>query len=342
MPRFTPVLIIAIFLTACGGGGGNPSPVVPAGPGLVPALGDFYSYQEQATQAYTANNVTTPASATVWYVDVTSATGGDGSWIDTRVQEPPAATRMDRSFSADGGLTSVTDAKCRKSYTAPYYASQKNLAVGASWVSTGVRSGSADCTNPQVRNATQFSSSGTVLAQESVSVAAGTFNSFKLSISEKITFFDQTVQTITATHWIDADSHRLLKSSEQMSYTYSNGATLTEQHTTQLVGYNAGKTRGQRLNVERFAGPWSGSYSGSYSGNCSGEIYTDGRLDASCGGGAFAVHGTIDASGKINFALSAGGQTGPVFSGQFDSPLTITGTWTSGDGGSGTWTLNHL
>lgn len=345
MKRLCIVAAIAATLSACGGGGGSSNNAAGTTPGatqpvvaavdLTPTVGDFYSYANTSTLTVDTAGAT-PQSMDVISTDTVTKANADNSWSDTKTADAADASAYDAHYLADGGITGVSNAFCSTTYTPALYTSQKSMPVGATWTSNYTRIDGARCTPGQQTG--KFSA--TAVALETVTVRAGTFNTVKVVSTNTLSTSDGASANDETTAWHDAVTHRVIKSSTRSAQVLANGDKGTIVSSNELVGFASAKQQRQRLNIERFAGPWSGSFTGSYSGECLGQVTRAGKLDADCGKGLFTVHGDIDVSGNGTFYLSSGGVRSATFSGAFSSPLGISGVW-SAPSASGTWTLAH-
>ncbi|RFP09956.1 MULTISPECIES: hypothetical protein [unclassified Duganella] len=345
MLRNASILTIAALLAACGGGsaGGGASSATPAEvrplADIKPSVGDFYSYQELYTMIEPAATSAAGGPPPLWYSNVVTSVNADGSWVQDQILDDPSLVRGQTSILADGDSSAYVSGQCTSTYARTYTSGKKDLTVGASWNVTTTTSYSPGCgALPPVTS----TSTTTVAALETVTVRAGTFKTAKLVSSASMKSADGTTNTRESTSWVESSSNRAIKNSVVLTSVTAAGKRTSHSTTLELQGYAQAKTGRAMLNVERFSGPWSGTFSGTYSGRCSGQVSTAGVLDASCGGGQFAVHGNIDANGNVAFSLNVGSSAGPTFSGKFDTPLSIQGSWSAPDGSSGTWQLNHL
>ena len=337
MLRNISILSVGALLAACGGGGSSaPAATASVQANQTPTLGDFYSYKEIYTTAKADANA--PVSTPYWFGSVVTGVEANGSWSETGIEESPSATHSLEHYLPGGDYDNFTKNGCTQTYQSTLIAGKREYVTGASWSTSTVASATGACNAPMV----SATSSTTVLALESVTVVAGTFKTAKTSISASYKYANGGVMAEETTAWFDVDSHRPIKSDTTRTTTSPAGKVSTSDTIAELQGYAQAATGRSLLNVQRFAGGWTGSYAGPYSGSCSGQISHDGVLDASCGNGQFTLHGLVDADGNVNFSLSAGGSSGPTFSGKFDSPLSIQGTWSIPGGSAGTWQLSHL
>lgn len=343
MLRHVSLLSIAALLTACGGGGGasnaSTAPIIDTRPAAQPtlSLGDFYSYKGTSTSDVTGTPIGTPYS----YTNVVTAVETSGAWTEISVDDGPSTPYTQEHFLADSGGDGDRSVQngCTHNFQSTYSAKQRELVVGASWTRNIVGTVEGDCGKSPM---TSGSVNTTVLALESVTVAAGTFKTAKVSIRASYKYASGGAIADESTSWLDTISGRRIKTSTSRIHTTQSGRVDTSSFVTELQGYAQAGTGRSLLNVQRFAGDWTGSFAGPDNGSCTGQVSLDGVLDASCAGGQFTIHGLIDAYGNVTFSLSAGGSTGPSFSGRFDSPLSIHGTWSKPGGGTGTWQLSHL
>ena len=345
MNRISIALVLTATLSACGGGGGSsgnanttvppaaaPAPA-PAVVDLIPTVGDFYSYS--GTETFTPDQPgSTQQTRTQFFTEAASEANVDG-WVDTGIEEDPTAEAVRFRYLADGGLTAVTTATCGAGYTPASYWSQKDLAVGTTWTSDYQRIDTGPCAARRTGK-----TSGKVVALETLTVVAGTFNTVKVQLTHTASNSDGSSVIDNATQWRDVVTHRVIKSTTVSNHVSSTGAKATATSTSELYGFASAKQGRQKLNIERFVGALAGTYAGGASGNCAGQVTRDGKLDVSCGDNLFTVHGDVDSAGNGTFYLMANGVKGANFSGSFTSPLGISGAWSAGSA-SGTWTLGR-
>ncbi|HEX8406194.1 MAG TPA: hypothetical protein VF670_16335 [Duganella sp.] len=345
MKRLCIAVAIATTLSACGGGGGSSNNAASATPGtsqpvvaavdLTQTVGDFYSYANTST--FTLDKAgATPQSVDVISTDTVTKTNVDSSWSDTETADNTDAFAYDLNYLADGGLSGVSNDSCGATYTPALYMTQKSMPAGTTWTTNYTRVNDPRCTPGQQTG--KFSA--TAVALETVTVRAGTFNTVKVVSTGTISTSDGESATDETTAWHDAVTHRVVKSTTRSVQVTATGEKGTFVSSNELIGYANAKQQRQRLNIERFAGPWSGSYTGTNTGECRGQVTRAGKLDADCGNGQFTVHGDIDASGNGTFYLTSGGVRSATFSGALTSPLGIGGVWSAASA-SGTWTLAH-
>jgi hypothetical protein len=328
-------MLATVALSACGGGGGSASGSNTG----APTVGDFFSYQGNYTLQRVGGNPNT--APTGWSTEVTTSVNNNVILAYSNVSEDPSNLKSDSVNSTDGYFLSAHYGNCDETVSPGPYGRPPQLTLSSSWDNSNTKT--TTCTGEDPRKV-QRTSKGSVVGSESVTIQAGTFTAFKIqSVSTSTTTGTTGYNyTSTATRWVDSISGADLKSVTHGVMVYSNPDyakyNYNSDSSLELIGYAHAASGRQKLNVERFGGPWQGTFSGTYNGTCSGEIWSDGTLDAFCGG--FNVHGKIDANGKINFSQSDAGR--PAFSSTSSTPLKLEGTWQDGSGGSGTWTMNHL
>lgn len=124
----------------------------------------------------------------------------------------------------------------------------------------------------------------------------------------------------------------------------AGAAPVTSTSTSELGGYAKASVGRQRLNIERFGGKWQVWFTGTSNGVCDVTIASGGAISGTCTnnyGMDFGIAGSVAANGTATFNLTEGGTSGPGFSGSFESPLKIAGTWSAGTD-NGTWYMLHL
>lgn len=364
MIRSTSTILIACLLTACGGGGGGGStastgtgtsggnPAVPVDK-TGPSVGDFYTYKMTGYSESGGNRYTyQPAYDTELTTGVASGT---------------ATVKMLQGFQFLGWFGDSATLKgpylprsrlsCTTTYTADAYGPPEQLALNVSWDNS--TSYTQDCVALNTVRNSKLSSKGKVVAEESITIAAGTFQAYKLTATmrDESTEKDRdgrpfttltTIRTSQLTSWVDVDTGVELKRSVEEaksgpnmvdSYTYSMGR--------ELIGLSHAKSGRQLLALQRFESPsWKGSYSGKLSGTCMASLSDDGTIYASCEGDistfqTSSPQGTMNNSGQVNFALKPGSAGAPKFTGQAESLTKISGTWSDGAGATGNWVFTR-
>jgi hypothetical protein len=357
-------LLAASMLCACGGGGGGASSVANSNPqtptttetldahtsytAATPTTGDNYTYKVTFTDTSTG---ATGTPNVYYYNQFYTATNPDGTSTREGIESQSNDTPIDDSLNADGSIAAqnvnqvlgstaiVPNSYCN--YPLSKVDIPGTLSVGLSWDSSTAGS----CSSWTM----QWRSQGNVVGIESVTVAAGTFETMKL------TYTTTTVKTavitsnsgtsVTAkTCWRDVKLGINVKCTGTTTFTpSSDGAARSGTIAEELVGYVNAKKNVQKLAVERFAGTWTGIYSGTASGTCNIQVSTTGSISGTCRDSSFAnfdVSGNIDAQGNLTANLSSNGVSGPTFKGSSMSMLTWSGNWATGNA-SGTWSLYH-
>lgn len=340
MQRLATALILATTLSACGGGGGNQA----GSSSTTPATPSAYTLTKQTVKDFQSYNVTwqptggASKNKQYWDTYVTTTVNADGSYTRAEVDNA-GSDRTYIDFTADGARKNV-DRGCNYVFTPAYARIPGTLAVGQTWEVNSLRT----CVDDSKEN-TAINAKGSVVAIESITVAAGTFNAIK-TIGTRSSTSKTGGAVNEETCWRDTISGLELKCNVTTTTT-STGATtsVTKQtSTTELGGYAQAATGRQKLNVERFAGKWEVWFTGTADGGCSVNILASGAVTGSCHnrlGNNFDIVGTVDAAGVASFHLSSYGMSGAGFSGTFESPLKIAGTWSAGSD-QGTWYMLHL
>lgn len=334
-------LVAVTTLAACGGGGGSGSTDAPgtSAPRTY-SLGkqtvkDFASRKAQWQRSEQGKPDT---SGTVWENVVTTTAGADGSYTTATVWDYEEI-RAYSDYTPDGAQKSYGNA-CHFIYTPAYAEVPGTLTPGQSWETSTVRT----CTNSSSEN-TPITSKGSVAGIETVTVAAGTFTALK-TVTTSTFKFARSTTVANKTCWRDTVTGINVK----CDYTYvrtlpeATQAASTSKWQEELVGFAHAASGRQKLNVERFVGTWQVWFQGSADGTCAVKIDTAGSVAGRCEnnyGIPFEIVGSVDAQGVARFGLSGNGVSGPGFSGSFESPLKIAGTWTAGTD-SGTWYMLHM
>jgi len=279
----------------------------------------------------------TTSSGKYWYSLVTSQVNADGSFSQAAVDND-GGERTYSDYAADGALKGSAG-RCQYVYTPAMVTVPGSLTIGQEWSGKSVRT----CSDDTSENTT-VTVKGAVAGLESVTVAAGTFSTIKLSYTRTFAFKTSTA-VIESTCWRDTVTGINVKC-ENASTTTPNagGAGYKDTSSIELGGYLQASSGLRKDNIERFAGKWQTWYSGQENGICDVQIADAGTISGTCydnSGYQFGINGTVDARGVATFNLQTGGFAGPVFSGSFESPLKIAGTWSMGSE-NGTWYMLHL
>ena len=357
MIRNTSALLIACLLAACGGGGGGGggNTASPGGGAAVPAdktspsAGDFYTYK--MTGYYVSNGKSRYDYDPVYETVLTTAVTGGGAVTKTLYGDQYTGW-FENSAMLRGVYQSGRMLSCKVTYAGTVYGPPAQLALNASWDNS--TSLTRDCDTDAVRTS-KLTSKGSVVAIESVSVAGGTFQAYKLVATVNNVSVDKSRAgsssgewTIVSklTSWVDVDTGVEVKRSVEAVETGWGGSEVSST-SNELVGVSHARSGRQLLVVERFAGPgWKGSYSGKLSGTCTANILSGGVLDVRCAEGASTVNtffpeGTINVGGQVSFAPPAGAGNGLKFTGQAESLTKISGTWSDATGATGTWVFTR-
>ncbi|MCE3265226.1 MAG: hypothetical protein K0R43_4305 [Pseudoduganella sp.] len=340
------IAVICTALSACGGGGGGASTTTLPDSSSKPAaltavawsVGDTFTHT--STTTITVDG-TTSSPETLLYTDVVTSIQVDGGATVRRVFSD-SNTYADLVYDSERRLMSTHTnlGACKSEYMPARRSFLPNpVSVGTTWDVATKLTTVCDGTTTE----TQYSIKYTVVAQESLTLPIGTFNALKV-VSSTTSETPTSTAKREITCWFDPQlnvelkcegaSTRTSKSTGKVLFSWTNASA--------LQGYSSAKARRQFDTVSRFAGEWSGGYSGSGipATVCTVTIDTSGGFQGKCG--TITVAGTIAADGTMTFKLSEFGQTGPAFTGKFESPLSIKGTFTVPGGSGGTWTLVHM
>jgi hypothetical protein len=338
---YIPGIVVVGMLTACGGGGGGgtqPAASTPAAPSTYKLSKHTVTDFESQFVTPIATSAGTAVAAPYWETAVTTTANADGSYTQARVYDARYA-RTYADFSADGGRKTSANG-CNFIYTPSFTRVPETLALGQSWEASTTRT----CVDSSTEN-TAITSKGSVVAIEPVTVAAGTFSALKTVTTLTYRFSTSTTVTVE-TCWRDTITGLDVKCELASTNTPVDITKVPTKQamTTELGGYAQAATGRQKLNVERYAGRWQVWFTGTADGTCSVFITKTGGISGACNnnfGLNFDIAGTVDPRGTAQFNLRDLGATGPGFSGSFESPLKISGTWSAGTD-SGTWYMLHL
>ena len=369
MIRLTSTLLIFCALAACGGGGGGSSTSssggnnndASGGGGGVPVaavdktsptVGDYYTYKMTGYNISNGNNQYTYQPA--YETELTTAVAGNIATIKTLHGD-----QLLGWFDGRATLKAINQIKgessCTTTYAPGIYGPPATLGLNVSWENS--TSYTSDCGPNIALRSGKLTSKGTVVAIESITVAAGTFQAYKLtaiindqrSDNRVVGMINSPVASLSVsklTAWIDIDTGIEIKRSIEEAVT---GFLDTYVYTLnrEMVGVSHAKSGRQVLVVERFVSPsWKASYSGQLSGTCNTFIFEGEAIYARCPQGTsttaiFDRNGTINNSGQISYSLPAGAGNNITFTGKAESLTKMSGTWRDNAGATGTWLMNR-
>jgi len=347
------IVVAAEMLAGCGGGsgGGNTSAQLPSGPKTYTAakatVGDYYAYQftyrdqdsGNESQAYTTRLVSNVAA---------DGTVSLNNLSDYQVSSDPkafASSSYSANFDSLGRWLGSNDWDCGVSANPLFYmVAPLTLSVGMNWQYSGVASTKCSA-EAAVQTSINFKDSAT--AQEQVTVAAGTFNTIKVSRSA-VEDSDSITYTAERSCWWEPDLGTEVKCVlNQSSTDKKTGVKTASSQAWELQGYSNQKLARKVDSVQRFVGNWSGKYEVRVSGNdssgsCTFVIDLAGNVTGSCSGAAvpFFVTGKIGADGRLSLNSAYGNPTGAV-AGKVDSLEQLSGTWSDPAVGTGTWVVRQ-
>jgi hypothetical protein len=337
------LVILSAALAACGGGGSGSSSatltdgtVKPSGMTAVAwSVGDTFTHKLTATTTATGET----SSYANYATEVVTALQPNGGATARSV----SSDSMYEDFVYDGErrlVSSSSDLGACKTEHSPGRRTllPQPVSVGSSWdvttKSTSVCSGTT--------TETQFAAKYTAVALESLTLPIGTFQALKV-VGNWTSESNTSSRKGERTCWFDPELNVELKCEGTSTATSKlTGKVTNSTSAMELQGYSSAKARRQYDAVSRFAGEWSGGYSGAGlpTAVCVVNIDVSGGFKGNCG--SITIGGTITADGTMSFRLSEFGLTGPTFTGKFDNPLTIKGTFSIQGGSGGTWTLVHM
>lgn len=339
--RFLVLPLLAASLSACLGGGDDPSTNPASGyPGVKPQAGDYYVYADMPLTGGAAGTGPTQDSTT-WFYGAEDAEGAQTRVNTYSMQD--AASRMVWRWAGDQpiGLVSLVSGPVACSFDPPFQGQPAPGAqVGQSFSAESTQTCNFGPGEPPLSASMRVS--GQVLAFEPVTTTLGTFMAYKYSVTSTFVQGEATTTSTDVCH-TDIIIGRVLRCDSTYTTTLSGQAAPVDSGSErmELVAYSF---RGQTpvgAVVRRFAGDWSLAFDAQFGATCPNlRVDGSGAVSGSCeqpGSGSFAVSGAVDAAGAISLTTSTGAQ----LSGVLSSPLAGSGTWTK-SGVAGAWTASHL
>lgn len=333
------------LLAACGGGGGGDAGSTDTGtatpittgnsyPTARPSTGDWYAYLETTQPTLPAGAGPKERGITHYYKSVEA----DGSL--QRVQWATDLLLSTWRFDASGAIVS-SESLGRCDYSSGYRETPPGgTGAGATFTASAVRTCGSATGTPTVVNLTV---AGKAEGLERRTTDLGLHDTFKRS--QTVTMVaaasgDTTVRSETC--WDDVRTGTVVECSATVTVT-AKGATApksSESRHLRLVAYGRSGQPAVGPAVRRFAGGWTVKFSGADFGTCDNvRVSFAGAISGVCRLGSIPqfVSGNIAGDGSV----TAGVSNGAELTGQFSSPMSVTGTWRLGNA-SGTWTASPL
>lgn len=343
MKQLALAAALAAGLSACGGGSDSSTGAATA-QSATPSASASYKLGKPSVNDFETHDIKwedvtvggETRSGSFRETGVTTQAGTDGSFTKAVTSNVRDDIRLYTDYTAEGAVKSVIN-NCQTAYTPAFAVIPGTLQPGQGWETSSTRT----CPG-EGRTDVPVTSKGAVEGIETVTVAAGTFSAVKTvhTVTRK-----ETSGTVvrTATCWRDTATGIQVKCENKDVGTPNNPEqrSFTQTIVSELRGYAHTATGRQHLSVNRFDGDWQVWFKGSSDGICTVRI-VDGAATGNCSnnyGIGFGITGSVDAQGVARFGLT-GGLAGNGFSGTFESPLKISGTWSAGTD-SGTWYMTH-
>ncbi len=343
---------VAVLLAACGGGGGSggkdAAQVPPAPKTYVAAkatVGDYYTYKN----TFQALEPTPGVARESYNTRLLTSVSDDGAKSYRSSTNSPIRngndflyTTLTMDFDQLGRWLATTRADCRITPApAQYFVAPNSLSVGASWQYSG-RIESKCALNPATVQTDELNAKA--VAEESITVPAGTFNTIKITQSEQLRD-DAFLYSMEQSCWWEPNLGVEVKCVINTTLT-ETGTSRKEVsvNTRELQGYANQALARKADTLLRYTGAWKGRFQGAapnegVAGDCKLLLKADGTITGSCSGASvtFNLTGTISANGQLSLALGGAGQ----FTGKLDNQEQISGTWSTPDGVNGTWSLSR-
>lgn len=343
--RWVGIMTTLGFLAGCGGGkqaGGNESPQMETGPktyvAAKPAVNDYYSYKlvsQEGAAAETSNYSTA----------LVSNVAADGGVSVTYLYDSPLPTATWPAGPKFNSSTSTGDydvlgrwlgskkgSACTSTPSAPYYSvAPLTVSVGMNWQYSAVVTNNCQ---PEPSSQTAVEIKDSAVAQETVTVAAGTFSTIKITRNSSEKSVVSTVVTERNCWWepeLGIEVKCVANSTKTITAT---GATISQKDSWEMLGYANQKLARKADTAVRFAGNWKGSYFGGgstpghYPAECHLTVDINGIARGYCLGLAtsFGFSGTVGADGTLSF-VGDPDYPGMSFTGKLDSFQKMSGVW---------------
>ncbi|WP_057247173.1 MULTISPECIES: hypothetical protein [unclassified Duganella] len=347
-------------LAGCGGGnqaGGVQSPQLETGPktylAAKPTVNDYYAYKlvsQDGAAAETSSYITASVSNVA----------ADGGVSVTHLYDSPLSTttwpagpKFSSSTSTDeydvlgrwlGGKNSST---CTSTPNLPHHAvAPLTISVGMNWQYSIVVSNNC---SPQAPTQAAVEIKDSAVAQETVTVAAGTFNTIKVIRNSSEKSSTSTIVTERNCWWEPELGVEVKCVSNSTKTITATGAASSQKETWEMLGYANQKLSRKVDTAVRFAGNWKGSYfggvpaPGGYPLECRLTVDVNGSARGYCLGMAtsFSFTGTLGADGTLTF-VGDPDYPGMLFTGKLDSLQKMSGVWSIPPNlNDGTWNLTQ-
>lgn len=327
--RLVAAALLAAGLSACGGGGGGGgsdagTPAAPTGPVLTAradlTVGEYMVYDKLQTNHNTG--VTPVMVKLTWMFDRVGAT--------VRKKETAYGTSSRLwTYDATSALASVSSGGLESCTYAPglQFSPPYPRWVGQTWNITSTMNCSSTTSQQQ----------GRVVAREPLTLPIGTFDSLRVErtgVDIGGTYRSDVIETC----WYDTARGFVLRC--ETDYTYRHGAAGSTTGWTDvwvLSGMGGPGRAPTGFVLARFSGDWEMAYAGSPAVVCNRlQVSPDGSVSGACSTAPSGGFGTVNTHGALSITL----QNGMTLTGTLSTPDSGSGTWTLG-ASSGTWTATR-
>jgi len=347
---------VAALLAACGGGGGGAgsttggSVQLPAGPKTYVAakttVGDYYIFKttdqdlepfpSQPTDTYSVRQIISASADgahTVRYVRSVPIKNGTDYRTKSSTRDLDGLGHWLKN-SYQSGSEECVDTPTPVQYNiAPY-----TISVGTNWKYVGANT--TKCSLSTNAQTTQIEADDSAVAEEEITVTAGTFKTIKVTDNETQKYAD-VVDQFERTCWWEPELGIEVKCTIKWTSTAPGMPKTVALQTRELYAYSNQKT-GRKLDSKlRFLGAWNGSFDGTASGTCK-LLIRGGQVDGECIGAPapLKVTGQVSDDGQLSLSMTYNGLAGQ-FTGKVDSLQQMSGTWSVPNYGSGTWVVKQ-
>lgn len=342
---------VATVLSACGGGGGGDTtntpvaPVTPVAPTPTPGGGstgdtsstqpvkftdgDTYTYKVERTDFF--NGIAASPEVSHYTHTIRNS---KSNFEHERIYTASSRDQQVETYNSNNFQTSIAYAQYGCAMTSGQDGPGFTLKVGHQWDSRYSSQCTKDVTYPS-----DFHSTGSITAKETIKTEAGDFSAYKAEKSreQKNQSFTSILKSIC---WYDEKTAMMVTCDDTYRTTGTDGKTLEYRVETTLTGINVKNHPTKVLTPTVYAGEWQVSFSGTLQGWCDVKISANGDMSGTCRSeGSYST-----ATGKI-----AGDGTMRIRSGNYEFTGKLSNSLEVSDTSSGTspanysinWTAKH-
>lgn len=328
---------VATAISACGGGGGGDTtntpvapvtPVTPVAPTPTPGGGstgdtsstqpvkftdgDTYTYKVERTDFL--NGIAASPEVSHYTYTIRNS---KSNFEHERIYTAPSRDQQLETYNNNNFQTNIAYAQYGCAMTEGQDSPGFTLKVGHQWDSRYSSKCTKDVTYPS-----DYHSTGSITAKETIKTEAGDFSAYKAEKSreQKNQSFTSILKSIC---WHDEKTAMVVACDETYRTTGLDGKTLEHNLKTTLIGINVKNHTTKALTPAVYAGEWQVSFSGTLAGWCNAKISANGDMSGTCRSQDSYSTATGKIAGDGTMRIRSGNYE---FSGKLSNSLEVSNT----------------